>query len=108
PGGRRPRFTALLDVFEDPADVYRVKLRPRSRVRVSANAANRDDVALAAFRSRARSLNARPLTVSSPRGPRTERITRRNRSRRAQTFYVAVAVQRGVRDLDAGYSLRVG
>ena len=40
------RLLGLLDVFEDPADVYRVRLRPRSRVKVSANPANRGDVAL--------------------------------------------------------------
>jgi hypothetical protein len=32
----------------------------------------------------------------------------RNRSDRARTYYVAVTVQRGVRDLDAAYALRVG
>jgi Subtilase family len=107
-GRRRARLIALLDVYEDPADVYRVRLRPRSRVRVSADPARRDDVALAGFRAGARSLRARPLTVSSHRGRRVERITLRNRSRRTRTFYVAVAVQRGVRDLDAAYALRVG
>jgi Subtilase family len=107
--GRRPaRFTALLDVFEDPADVYRVRLRPRSRVRVRVDAARNDDVALAGYRSSAKSLRARPLRVSSHRGRRNERITLRNRSGRMRTFYVAVAVQRGVRDLDAAYALRVG
>jgi hypothetical protein len=99
---------ALLDTFEDPADVYRVRLRPRSRARVTADPMRRDDVALAGFGGGARSLRARPLDVSARRGRRTERITLRNRSRRARTFYVAVAVQRGVRDLDAAYALRVG
>jgi hypothetical protein len=75
---------------------------------VSATPARRDDVALAGFRGSARSLRARPLALASHRGRRTERITLRNRSRRARTFYVAVAVQRGVRDLDAAYELRVG
>jgi subtilase family protein len=106
--GRPVRLTALLDAFEDPADVYRVRLRPRTRVRVSADPARRDDIALAGFRGNARSLRARPLDVASRRGRRTERITLRNRSRGARTFYVAVAVQRGARDLDAVYRLRVG
>jgi Subtilase family len=106
--GRRARLTALLDSFEDPADVYRVRLRPRSRVRVSADPTRSDDVALASYRSSARSLRARPLARSARRGRRTESITLRNRSRRARAFYVAVAIQPGSRDLDAAYALRAG
>jgi subtilase family protein len=102
------RRTALLDTSEDPADVYRIRLRGRSRVRITANPTRRDEIELAGFRSSARSLRARPLARSSRRGPRTERITLRNRSRRARTFYVAVAIPRRARDLDAGYALRVG
>jgi hypothetical protein len=107
-GRRRARLFALLDVFEDPADVYRIRLRPRSRVSVSANPSGRDDIALAAYRGNARRIRSRPLERSARRGRRTERLTIRNRSRRARTFYVAVQVQRGARDLDAGYALRVG
>jgi subtilase family protein len=107
-GRKAVRLTALLDSFEDPADVYRVRLRPHTVARVSANPARRDDVALTAYRSSARSLDARTLASSSHRGRRTERLTLRNRSRRARTYYVAVAVQRGTRDLDATYTLRVG
>ena len=107
--GRRPvRLHALLDVFEDPADVYRIKVRARSRARVSANPRGTDDVALAGYRRSARSLRSRRADRSARRGRRTERITLRNRSRRARVFYVAVTVQRGVRDLDASYELRVG
>jgi hypothetical protein len=107
--GRRPvRLHATLDSFEDPADVYRVRLRPRTRVRVSADPSRRDDVALAAFRGRARSLESRTIARSGRRGRRTERLTIGNRSRRTQAFYVAVRVQRGARDLDAAYALRVG
>jgi subtilase family protein len=108
-GRGRARRVALLDSFEDPADVYRIRLRPRSRVRVTVNPSRRDDVALAGFRSGARSLRRAPtLERSSRRGPRTERITLRNRSRRARIFYVAVAIPPRSRDLDAGYELRVG
>src|SRR5918999_1205606 len=107
--GRRPgRLTALLDAFEDPADVYRIRLRPRSRERISANPSGGDDVELAVYRGSASRLRARPLRRSARRGRGTERITLRNGSRRARVFYVAVRVQRGVRDLDASYALRVG
>jgi Subtilase family len=107
-GGRARRLGATIDVFEDPADVYRIRLRPRSRVRISANPVRRDDVALYVYRRGVRSLGARPLKRSAKRGRRTERITLRNRSGRARVFYVAVGVQRNVRDLDAAYALRVG
>jgi hypothetical protein len=107
-GGRSVRLTAMLDAFEDPADVYRIRLRPRSREQISANPARSDDVALAVYKRSARQLSSRPLKRSARRGKRTERITLHNRSRRARVFYVAVRVQRGVRDLDATYALRVG
>jgi hypothetical protein len=106
--GRRARLVATLDTFEDPADVYRVRLRPHSRVRVSADPARRDDVVLAAFPRKARNLDSRTIAASAHRGRRTERFTLRNRSSRRRTLYVAVAVQRGARDLDATYELRVG
>jgi hypothetical protein len=107
-GRRSVRITALLDAFEDPADVYRIRLRPHSRERISANPAGSDDVALAVYRKAAKQLSSKPLKRSARRGKRTERLTLRNRSRRARVFYVAVRVQPGARDLDATYALRVG
>jgi len=107
-GGRAQRLTAMLDAFEDPADVYRIRLRPRSRERISANPAGSDDVALRVYGGKAKSLRAKPLKTSARRGKRTETVTLRNRSGRARVFYVAVQVQRGVSDLDATYALRVG
>jgi hypothetical protein len=107
-GRRSVRVTALLDVFEDPADVYRIRLRPHSRKRISANPAGSDDIALAVYKKSAKRLSSKPLKRSARRGKRTERLTLRNRSRRARVFYVAVRVQPGARDLDATYALRVG
>jgi hypothetical protein len=107
-GRRTARRLAMLDAFEDPADVYRIRLRPRSRVRISADPADNDDVALTVHRRSARRLSSRPLKRSARRGKRTERIVLRNRSTRARVFYVGVRVQPGVRDLDATYALRVG
>jgi hypothetical protein len=101
------RVTALLDMIEDPADVYRIRLRPRSARRISANPTRTDNVALRVYPRNAERLRAKPLARSARRGGRTETITLRNRSRRPRTFYVAVNVQsRG--DLDATYTLRVG
>ena len=106
-GGKTRRLGATIDAFEDPADVYRIRLRPRSRVRISANPVRTDDVDLRVYSRKAKSLGAKPLKRSARRGKRTEKITLRNRSGRARVYYVAVLVQ-GSRDLDAAYALRVG
>jgi hypothetical protein len=106
-GGKTRRLGASIDVFEDPADVYRIRLRPRSRVKISANPSRTDDVDLRVYARNAQDLDAKRLKRSAHRGRRTERITLRNRSRRARVYYVAVLVQ-GSRDLDAAYALRVG
>ena len=106
-GGRRARLTGLLDAFEDPADVYRIRLRPHTRKRISADPAGSDNVALRVYGGAAKSLGARPLKSSARGGSRTEAVTLRNRSGRARVYYVAVRVQ-GRSDLDAAYTLRVG
>jgi hypothetical protein len=106
-GGRTRRLGATIDVYEDPVDVYRIRLRSRSREKITANPVRSDDVALRVYGRKAKSLSAKPVARSARRGPRTERIVLRNRSRRARVYYVAVAVQ-GSRDLDAAYALRVG
>jgi hypothetical protein len=106
-GGKTRRLGATIDVFEDPADVYRIRLRGRSRVRISANPSRTDDVDLRVYARTAKSFRAERLKRSAHRGKRTERITLRNRSRRSRVYYVAVLVQ-GSRDLDAAYALRVG
>ena len=106
-GGRRARLTGLLDAFEDPADVYRIRVRGHTRKRISADPAGTDNVALRVYRGAAKSLRARPLKSSARRGSRTEAVTLGNRSGRARVYYVAVHVQ-GRSDLDAAYTLRVG
>ena len=106
-GGRRARLTGLLDVFEDPADVYRIRLRPRSLERISANPTGLDNVILRVYGGSAKSLKARPLKASARPGGRNETIMLRNASGRARVYYVAVGVQ-GRSDLDAVYTLRVG
>ena len=106
-GGRRARLTGLLDAFEDPADIYRIRLRPRSRARISADPAGADNVALRVYPGAAKSLAGRPLKSSVRGGSRTETVTLRNAAGRARVYYVAVRVQ-GRSDLDAAYALRVG
>jgi subtilase family protein len=108
PKRKKARLVALLDAYEDPADVYRVRLRPRSKVKVSANPAAGGDVALYAYKRKAKRLSSKPLARSAHKGKRTERLVLRNRSGKKATYYVAVEIQPRSRILDAGYALRVG
>jgi hypothetical protein len=108
-GKGRKRVVGLLDAFEDPADVYRIRVRGHRRAKVSATPAGSDDIALYAYRKKARSLRAKPLRKASHRRRgRREHFVLRNRSGKRKVFYIAVRVQPGARDLDAGYALRVG
>ena len=109
------RLVGLLDLYEDPADVYRIRVRRRSSVRVTAKPVFGDPV-LAGFSSGTKELaNCRGgrcrstprLATSRRKGSRTERITLRNRSGRTRTFYVALGPQPGARSLDAGYRLTI-
>jgi Subtilase family len=105
-GGRRVAFTAFLDQFEDPADVYRVRLRPRSRARVEV-VPRFGDPELAAFDRKAQSTTQRSHRVarSHRTGSKTERITLTNRRRNAVTYYVQVVVDPQAPGLDAGYKM---
>ena len=106
----RKRLVGLLDTFEDPADVYRIRMRPHSRVKVRAKPAGNDDVALYAFKKKAkRAVRKRAVKKAShKRRGRTEHFVLRNRTGKRKIFYVALEVQPGARDLDAVYTLRVG
>ena len=107
-GRRTTRLVGLVDAYEDPADVYRIRVRKRSRVRVIAKPVFGDPV-LAGFSSGTKRLAScrAALDCSRRKGKRTERVTLRNRSGRTRTFYVALGVQSGARALDAGYRLTV-
>jgi len=114
-GRRTARLAGILDLYEDPADVYRIRVRRRSAVRVIARPTFGDPV-LAGFSSgtkalarctRRRCVSSPPLAISRRKGSRTERLTLRNRTRRTRTFYVALGTQDGARSLDAGYRLTI-
>ncbi len=114
-GRRTERLVGLLDAYEDPADVYRIRVRRRSSARVIARPVFGDPI-LAGFSSGTKSLarctrtrctGAPRLATSRRKGSRTERITLRNRTSRTRTFYVALAPQSGARSLDAGYRLTI-
>jgi len=103
-GSGRTRFLALVDAYEDPVDVYRVKVRPHKRLLAIAKPAFGNPVLLG-YRGNARSVNSQRVAISRHSGGHAERITLRNRGRRVKTFYVVLGVQRGAKTLDAGYAL---
>jgi subtilisin family serine protease len=106
-GRRTTRLRALLDRYEDPADVYRITVPGRRRARIAVRPSF-GDPALAVYPRGTPSLrDGRALARSRRRGSRTERITLRNPSSRSTRYYVAVRIQPGVRGLDAGYTLTI-
>ena len=98
-------FRARMDAYEDPIDVYRVRIPARSRLVVFARP-RFGDPELAVFRRGARSIRSRRhlVDVSRRRGRRTESVRIRNRSSRAMSAFVALGMSRG-RTLDSGYEL---
>jgi hypothetical protein len=107
-GKRHAKVSGLLDIFEDPADVYRIRVRGHRRVLITAKpTGRRDDVALRVYRKKAKQISSRAYRKSLRKGHKTERIVLRNSGRRPKVYYVAVKVQ-GTRILDATYALRVG
>jgi len=105
-GARKLR--ALVDKYEDPADVYRVVFPPRARVRVSLTPrfGNAD---LAAFTRSATSTadDEQLIGRSRRKGKRRDTLTLRNPSRRPRSAYLVVFIDRRTRTLDSRYELRV-
>lgn len=101
------RLRASVDVVEDPADVYRVRLPARSvgKVLVHPLAGDPD---VEAYSSRSLTLDGSRPFASSVRGERrTDAITLINRSRRARSFYVVVYVPESASAYNATYRMQV-
>jgi hypothetical protein len=108
--GRTRTIRATADVTEDPADVYRVKVKPghRARIKLSPSVGDPD---LYVFSSQARSVfSGRKPVASSRKGEgRTDTVTVRNRGRKTTTFYAAVGFtdSKDLRLLNATYRLKI-
>ena len=104
--GRKRTVRARLDVYEDPVDVYRIRIPARSRVTATARV-RFGDPDLAIFRRGARSIRDRRrlADVSERSGTRTETVRLSNRGRRAVSAYVALAVDSRGRTRDSAYTL---
>lgn len=106
-GRGNQRLTALLDRFEDPADVYRIKVPGASSVRIQVKPefGNPD---LEVYAAGTRSLGSGGGLVAASRRPgeKTDQVRLRNAGGRSRTALVAVYSARG-RVLDSRYSLSV-
>lgn len=90
---RRRRVEAIVDLWKDPADVYRVQLPSHRRWLEIVLGMPRDTNAdLAVFNGRGRSIyrNRGLMATSYRRAGRTDRVFVRSRTRRPQTAYVVV------------------
>jgi subtilisin family serine protease len=110
--GRNDRLQALeatLDLFEDPADVYRVVLPPRSLVRFRTTARS-GDPDLAVYSGGVRTVFGRRgrLGQSELGGRRSDTVTLRNDRASGRTVLVKTYVLAGARiPLRAAYRLEV-
>ena len=107
-GGGPHRVRALVDKYEDPADVYRIVFPPHARVRVTLKPrfGNPD---LAAFTRTATSTgdDEQMIGRSRRKGKKRDTLTLRNPSKRKRSAYLVVYVDQKTRTLDSRYELRV-
>jgi hypothetical protein len=105
-GGPRLAFNASLDQYEDPADVYRVRIPVHARIRIEVQP-RFGDADLAVFDRKATSTGSRSHRIarSHHSGDETERIIVGNKGKRAKTIYVEAYVDPAAPGLDAGYKM---
>jgi len=107
---RKRRIDALVDLWKDPADVYRIQLPPRRRLELTLGMPRDANADLAVFNGRGRTIyrNRGMIAWSHRRAGRTERAYVPNRSRRSRVAYVAVYAPTAKDDrIDAPYRLTI-
>lgn len=102
---RRQRFSARLDQYEDPADVYRVRFPGRSRTRITV-VPSYGDPDLAVFGGGADRTSDDPVGLSQRQGAVRDRLVVHNSRRTRMRGFVEIYIDPTARGLDAGYSLR--
>jgi hypothetical protein len=106
-GGKPVSIGALLDYYEDPSDIYRLRVPAGARVRVTTNPDFGDpDIEL--FSGAARHIDQRRLVIAKSRHKdrRADQVSYRNRAGTAKTLFVRIFV-RGRKSLDSRYGLQV-
>jgi hypothetical protein len=107
-GGKPRRLRALVDRYEDPADVYRISFPPQAQLRVSLKPLF-GDADLAAYTHSATSLDDDEQLIgrSQRHGTRKDSLLLRNPSRHSRAAYVVAYVDDNTRTLDSRYDLSV-
>ena len=106
-GKGNQKLTALLDRFEDPADVYRIKVPGNSSARVQVNPDfGNPDLEVYAAGTRSLGSDGGLLAASRRPGGKTDQVRLRNGAGGARTALVTVYAARG-RVLDSRYTLSV-
>jgi subtilisin family serine protease len=107
---RRRTVHGTVDYWKDYADVFRVQIPARRKLTMTLRAARGTNPDLAAYSTRARTIYKRrgQLAWSYRPAGKTERVTIRNRSRRAKAAYAVVysPTKKDAR-YDAAYTLTV-
>jgi hypothetical protein len=89
---RRRAANAMVDYWKDPADVYRIQLPARRTLRLTITMPRGANADLAVFSKRGRTIYKRRgmLRWSYRKNGKTDRVTVRNRGRRAKVAYAVV------------------
>jgi hypothetical protein len=109
-GGSASRVNGLLDIQEDPVDVYRIVIGGGKTAKLSV-IPRFGDPSLEVFSSSAVSINDLDRRVASSRrsgAKKTERVTVRNSGSRKHSYYVTIRPQGNSRYQEREYTLRVG
>jgi hypothetical protein len=109
-GGAVARMNGLLDLQEDPVDVYRIVI-PGGRTAKISVIPRFGDPSLEVFTSSAVSINDVDRRVASSRkagSKKTEKVSVRNGGKSKHSYYVAIRPQGNSRYQEREYTLRVG
>jgi hypothetical protein len=108
-GGAATRINGLLDVQEDPVDVYRIVVPGRKTAKISV-IPRFGDPQLEVFTSSAISINDEDRRVAYAHrsgAKKTERVSVRNAGKSKHSYYVAIRPQGNSRYQERQYTLRV-
>ncbi len=109
-GGAVARMNGLLDLQEDPVDVYRIVIPGGKTAKISV-IPRFGDPSLEVFTSSAVSINDEERRVASSRkagSKKTEKVSVKNGGKSKHSYYVAIRPQGNSRYQEREYTLRVG
>ena len=107
-GTKATTLFALLDQYEDPDDVYRIRVPAHRRVKLSVKPRfGNPDIEVYSGRAKRIGTDKYLIAQSLKPGSKTDTVRVVNNSGRTVTGYVRVFIRSGQRSLDAAYTLRI-